>query len=56
METGVISTEPENHDLMTRLRQAKVDKIANSIPLQEVEGDPDADLRCWFRWNIRTSF
>src|SRR5574344_503455 len=43
-ETGVISTEPENHDLMTRLRQAKVDKIANSIPLQEVEGDPDADL------------
>ncbi|NCC99256.1 MAG: 2-oxoacid:acceptor oxidoreductase subunit alpha [Bacteroidia bacterium] len=43
-ETGVISTEPENHDLMTHLRQAKVDKIANSIPLQEIEGNPDADL------------
>ena len=43
-ETGVISTEPENHQKMTLLRQAKVDKIADSIPEQEVQGDADADL------------
>jgi 2-oxoglutarate ferredoxin oxidoreductase subunit alpha len=43
-ETGAISTEPENHHKMTILRQAKVDKIANYIPEQEVEGDKDADL------------
>jgi 2-oxoglutarate ferredoxin oxidoreductase subunit alpha len=43
-ETGAISTEPENHHKMTVLRQAKVDKIANYIPEQEVEGDKDADL------------
>ena len=43
-ETGVISTEPENHQKMTLLRQAKVDKIADSIPELEVQGDADADL------------
>ena len=44
-ETGVISTDPENHHKMTLLRQAKVAKIANSIPLVEVQGDADdADL------------
>ena len=41
---GVISTDPENHNLMTQLRQAKVDKIADCIPDLEVEGDQDADL------------
>ena len=43
-ETGVISTESENHQKMTLLRQAKVDKIADSIPELEVIGDQDADL------------
>ena len=43
-ETGAISTEPENHDKMVRLRQEKVDKIADCIPEQEVLGDEDADL------------
>lgn len=43
-ETGVISTEPENHQKMTLLRQAKVEKIADSIPELEVLGDADADL------------
>ena len=43
-ETGAISTEPENHHLMTQLRAEKVAKIADAIPLLEVEGDPDADL------------
>ncbi len=43
-ETGVISTEPENHHKMTLLRQAKVDKIADCIPEQEVLGDADAEM------------
>ena len=41
-KTGAISTNPENHDLMCRLRQAKVDKIP--VPNVEVEGDQDAEL------------
>ena len=41
--TGAISTNPENHDLMTRLRQQKIDNI--QVPDLEVEGDvEDADL------------
>lgn len=43
-ETGAISTEPENHNLMTHLRAEKVAKIADSIPELKVEGNPDADL------------
>ncbi|MBQ7471869.1 MAG: 2-oxoacid:acceptor oxidoreductase subunit alpha [Prevotella sp.] len=38
-ETGAISTEPENHDLMDRLRYDKVQKI--EVPDLEVEGDKD---------------
>ena len=42
-KTGAISTDPENHDLMTRLRQAKINKI--QVPDLEVLGDKDdADL------------
>lgn len=42
-ETGAISTNPENHDLMTRLRQQKIDNI--QVPDLDVEGDvADADL------------
>ena len=42
-ETGAISTNPENHDLMTRLRQQKIDNI--QVPDLEVDGDADsADL------------
>jgi 2-oxoglutarate ferredoxin oxidoreductase subunit alpha len=40
--TGNISYDPANHDFMTRTRQAKVDGIAASIPLTDVE-DPDGD-------------
>lgn len=38
-KTGAISTDPENHDLMTRLRQNKIDSIP--VPELEVEGDKD---------------
>ncbi|MGY1630212.1 2-oxoacid:acceptor oxidoreductase subunit alpha [Geodermatophilus sp. SYSU D01186] len=43
-KTGNISYDPANHDLMTRLRQAKVDGIAATLPPTEVE-DPDGDAR-----------
>ena len=41
---GSISYDPENHDRMVRLRQAKVDAVAKTIPLLEVD-DPDGDAR-----------
>ena len=41
--TGAISTNPENHNLMTHLRQEKIDKI--EVPDLIVEGDEkDAEL------------
>ena len=42
-KTGAISTEPENHDIMCRLRAEKVARIP--VPDLEVEGDKeDAEL------------
>ena len=42
-KTGAISTNPENHHLMTQLRQQKIEKI--EVPDVAVEGDADdADL------------
>lgn len=43
-ETSAISTDPVNHQKMVTTRQAKIDKIADYIPEQEVVGDKDADL------------
>jgi 2-oxoglutarate/2-oxoacid ferredoxin oxidoreductase subunit alpha len=40
--SGNISYDPSNHDTMVRLRQAKIDGIAASIPPLEVE-DPAGD-------------
>ncbi|WP_131105628.1 2-oxoacid:acceptor oxidoreductase subunit alpha [Ornithinimicrobium sufpigmenti] len=42
--TGNISYDPANHDKMVRLRQAKIDRIADSIPPLEVD-DPTGDAR-----------
>jgi 2-oxoglutarate ferredoxin oxidoreductase subunit alpha len=42
--SGGISYDPDNHDKMVRLRQAKIDGIASDIPLIEVD-DPDGDAR-----------
>lgn len=39
-ETGNISYDPENHELMTKIRQAKVDNIADHIPLQTIDNGP----------------
>ncbi|HYH34674.1 MAG TPA: 2-oxoacid:acceptor oxidoreductase subunit alpha [Nocardioides sp.] len=41
---GNISYDPANHDLMVRTRQAKVDRIADSIPPLEVD-DPSGRAR-----------
>ena len=38
-KTGAISTNPDNHDLMTRKRQQKIDNIV--VPDLEVIGDAD---------------
>ena len=40
--TGAISTNPDNHDLMCRLRAEKIAKIP--VPDLKVEGNADADL------------
>jgi 2-oxoglutarate ferredoxin oxidoreductase subunit alpha len=42
--SGSISYDPDNHDTMVRLRQAKIDGIAADIPPLEVD-DPDGDAR-----------
>ena len=36
-ETGNISYDPDNHEFMVKLRQAKVDKIADYIPEQKID-------------------
>ncbi len=41
---GTISHDPDNHDRMVRLRQAKIDGIAADIPPLEVD-DPDGNAR-----------
>ena len=42
--TGTISYDPDNHDRMVRLRQAKIDGIAADIPPLDVD-DPDGAAR-----------
>ena len=41
---GNVNYEPENHDLMTRLRFEKIARIANDIPEVEVFGDDEGEL------------
>jgi 2-oxoglutarate ferredoxin oxidoreductase subunit alpha len=36
-ETGNVSYDPENHEFMVKMRQAKVDKISDFIPLQTID-------------------
>ena len=40
--TGNVNYDPENHELMTHLRAEKIARIANDIPLLEVD-DPTDD-------------
>ena len=43
-KTGNINYEPENHDKMIKLRAAKVERIANDIPLATVDGPESGDV------------
>jgi len=43
-ETGNVSYVPENHELMTKLRDEKVKNLANVFPELQIEGDEDAEL------------
>ena len=38
--TGNVSYEADNHQLMVKIRQEKVDKIADHIPLQKLDNGP----------------
>ncbi|MCU7551699.1 2-oxoacid:acceptor oxidoreductase subunit alpha [Chitinophagaceae bacterium LB-8] len=40
--TGNVSYDPENHQLMVKIRQEKVDKIAFNIPDQELDNGPES--------------
>ena len=42
--SGNISYQPENHEHMVRLRQAKVDGIARDIAGVDLDADPEAEL------------
>ena len=42
-ERGTISTNPENHEVMVRARQAKIAQIAKQIPDLRVQGNADSD-------------
>ena len=39
--TGNVNYEPENHQLMIKIRQEKVDKIAEYIPEQKLDSGPE---------------
>jgi 2-oxoglutarate ferredoxin oxidoreductase subunit alpha len=39
--TGNVNYEAENHQLMVKIRQEKVDKIADHIPLQQLDNGPE---------------
>ena len=42
--TGNISYDPQNHEFMCKMRQARVQKIADSLPPTTIEGDDAGDL------------
>jgi len=42
--SGNVSHDPMNHQKMSELREAKVEKVADYIPEQDIEGDADADV------------
>ncbi|MFZ9002108.1 MAG: 2-oxoacid:acceptor oxidoreductase subunit alpha [Bacteriovoracaceae bacterium] len=41
--TGNVSYDPENHQKMVKIRAEKVAKVAENIPLQNIEGDKSGD-------------
>jgi 2-oxoglutarate/2-oxoacid ferredoxin oxidoreductase subunit alpha len=41
---GNVSTDPHNHQLMVSLREEKVRKVADKIPLMKIQGEETGDL------------
>lgn len=41
-ETGNVSYDPANHEYMTKVREAKVEKIAGYLPEQKLESGPES--------------
>ena len=41
--TGNVSYDPENHQLMVKIRQEKIDKIAEYIPEQKIDNGPEKE-------------
>jgi 2-oxoglutarate ferredoxin oxidoreductase subunit alpha len=42
--TGNICYEPDNHDFMIKMRAEKIERIAEDLPLQTIEGDSEGEL------------
>ena len=42
--TGIVSQDPDNHELMTKIRAEKVLSVQNEIPKTEVFGSEKKDL------------
>jgi len=42
--SGHISYDPDNHELMVKIRAEKTARVANDIPEVVVDGDPEGDL------------
>ncbi len=42
--TGNVNYDPANHELMVRIRDAKVARIASDVSPVEVDGEPDAEV------------
>lgn len=43
-DTGNVNYQPQNHEYMVKIRQEKVDRVANYIPDLELEGCDEGDL------------
>ncbi|HEV2761688.1 MAG TPA: 2-oxoacid:acceptor oxidoreductase subunit alpha, partial [Pyrinomonadaceae bacterium] len=42
--TGNVNYDPENHEFMVRMRQAKIDGVAQDVPDVEVFGEPEGKV------------
>lgn len=49
-ETGNVSYDSVNHEKMVHLRQAKIDKIADSVPLAHVDSGKEKAKVCVLGW------
>ncbi|MDB5192722.1 MAG: 2-oxoacid:acceptor oxidoreductase subunit alpha [Segetibacter sp.] len=48
--TGNVSYDPDNHQLMVKIREEKVDKIANYIPEQKLDSGPEKGKMLVLGW------